>query len=133
MFDRSAHRVTSRIVVMGNHRLIALIDIPANVTLMVIQDQHSPVFATALHLSADLLLPVLKPHHGLAAPIRVGSGIDWILQHAEHRVVSSGLPDESRAPLLARERPATQSVADPARNRPVARCPTPQICERSNR
>src|SRR5664280_3122169 len=79
---------------MGNHRLIALIDIPVNVTLMVIQDQYCPVFATALHLSADLLLPVLKPHHGLAAPIRVGSGIDWILQHAEHRVVSSGLPDD---------------------------------------
>src|SRR5664279_3278915 len=70
------------------------IDIPVNVTLMVIQDQHCPVFATALHLSTDLLLPVLKPNHGLAAPIRVGSGIDWILQHAEHRVVSSGLPDD---------------------------------------
>jgi hypothetical protein len=34
---------------------------------MVIQDQHRPVLATALHLSTDLLLPGLKPHHGLAA------------------------------------------------------------------
>ncbi|HZY41347.1 MAG TPA: hypothetical protein VFF59_05020, partial [Anaerolineae bacterium] len=94
MFDRSPHRVTSRIVVMGNHRLIALIDIPANVTLMVIQDQHSPVFATALHLSTDPLLPFLKPHYRLAAPIRVRAGVDRILQHAEHRVVPRGQPND---------------------------------------
>src|ERR1035438_8535627 len=99
VFDRSAHRVTSRVVVMGNHRLIALIDIPVNVTLVMIQDQHRPVLATALHLSTDLLLPGLKPHHGLAAPIHVGSGIDRVLQHAEHRMVSSGLPDD-HAPLF---------------------------------
>src|ERR1035437_1179764 len=99
VFDRSAHRVTPRIVVVGNHRLIALIDIPVNVTLMVIQDQYCPVLATALHLSTDLLLPGLKPHHGLAAPVRVCSGIDRVLQHAEHRVVPSGQPDD-RTPLF---------------------------------
>src|SRR5258708_16075507 len=71
-----------------------MIDIPVNVTLMVIQDQYCPVLATALHLSTDLLLPGLKPHHGLAAPIRVGSGVDRIFQHAEHRMVPSGLPDD---------------------------------------
>src|ERR1035437_6423029 len=94
VFDRSAHRVTSRIVVMGNHGLIALIDIPVNVTLMVIQDQHCPVLATALHLSTDPLLSSLKPHHRLAAPIRVCSGVDRIFHHAEHPVVPSGLPDD---------------------------------------
>src|SRR6202049_3158956 len=94
MFERSAHRVTSRIVVVGNHRLIALIDIPVNVTLMVIQDQYGPVLTTALHLSTDLLLPGLEPHHGLAAPIRVGSGVDRIFQYAEHRMVPSGQPDD---------------------------------------
>src|SRR5277367_3842761 len=94
MFDRSAHRVTPRIVIVRNHRLIALIDIPVNVTLMVIQDQHCPVLATALYLSMDLLLPGLKPHHGFAASIRVGSGVDRIFQHAEHGMVPSGLPDD---------------------------------------
>src|ERR1035438_5024945 len=79
VFDRSAHRVTPRIVTVGNHRLIALIDIPVNVTLMVIQDQYCPVLAATLHLSRGLLLPALKPHHSLAAPIRVGSGVDPIL------------------------------------------------------
>ena len=43
MFDRSAHRVTSRIVIMGNHRLIALIDIPVNVTLVSLRVSHKPV------------------------------------------------------------------------------------------
>src|SRR5205807_10147161 len=94
MFDRSAHRVTPRVVVVGNHRLIALIDIPVNVTLMVIQDQYCPVLATAPHLSTDLLLPRIKPYRGLAAPICVCSGVDRILQHAEHRVVPSGQPDD---------------------------------------
>jgi len=61
---------------------------------MVIQDQHCPVLATSPHLPTDLLLPGRKPHHGLAAPIRVGSGIDRILQHAEHRVVPSGQPND---------------------------------------
>src|SRR5450756_3159106 len=84
---------------MGNHRLIALIDIPVNVTLMVIQDQHRPVLAAPLHLSTDPLLPGLKPHHGLAAPIRVCSGVDRVLQHAEHRMVPSGQPDDL-APLF---------------------------------
>src|ERR1035438_9314304 len=94
MFDRSAHRVTSRIVVVGNHRLIALIDIPVNVTLMVIQDQYCPVLATAPYLPTDLLLPRIQPYCGLAAPIRVCSGVDRILQHAERRVVPSGQPDD---------------------------------------
>src|ERR1700682_5220537 len=93
MFDRSTHRVTLRIVVVGNHRLIALIDIPVNVTLMVIQDQYCPVLATAPHLPTDLLLPCIKPYRGLTAPIRVCSGVDRILQHAEHRVVPGGQPD----------------------------------------
>jgi hypothetical protein len=78
---------------VGNHRLVALIDTPVNVTLMVIQDQHCPVFPTALHLPTDLLPPGLKPHHRLVASIRVCSGVHGILQHAEHRVVPSGRPD----------------------------------------
>ena len=40
LFDRSPHRGPFRIVVLGNHRLIALVDIPVNVTLVVIRDQH---------------------------------------------------------------------------------------------
>src|ERR1035437_7409467 len=94
VFDCSAHRVTSRIVVVGNHSLITLIDIPVNVTLVMVHNQHRPVLATALHLSTDPLLPGIQPHHRLAAPIRVCSGVDRILQHAEHRVVPSGLPDD---------------------------------------
>jgi hypothetical protein len=47
MSDRATHRTTSRIVVVGNHRLIALINVPVNVTFMMIQDQHRPFLATA--------------------------------------------------------------------------------------
>src|SRR5881396_586519 len=57
-------------------------------------DQHRPVLATALHLSTDPLLSRIKPHHRLAAPIRVCSGVGRILEHAEHRVVPSGQPDD---------------------------------------
>ena len=94
LFDRPPHRGASRIVVVRNHRLIALIGIPVNVTLVMIQYQHRPVLTMRLPLAADLLLPGLKPHHSLAPPIRVGSGVDRIFQHAEHRMVSSGLPDD---------------------------------------
>jgi len=94
VFDRPMHRVTSRIVVMGNHRLVVLIDIPLNVTLVVIQDQYCPVFATALRLSTNPLSSVLKPHDGFAAPIRVGAGIDRVLQNAEHRPVPNRLPND---------------------------------------
>src|SRR5437667_3102876 len=94
VFDRSAHRATSRIVVVGNHRLIVLIDLPVNVTLVMIYDQHCPILATALRLSTDPLLSTLKPHDGFAAPICVCSCVDRILQHAEHRVVPSGQPDD---------------------------------------
>src|ERR1035438_1712208 len=94
--DRSAHRTASRIVVVGNHRLVALIDVPVNVTLMVIQDQHRPVFAAAPYLPTDALLPGIEPHYRLAAPIRAGSGIERILQRAEHRVVATGCQTISR-------------------------------------
>jgi hypothetical protein len=70
LFDRSAHRAPFRIVVLGNHRLIALIDLPVNVTLVMITNQYLPVLATALHLSTDPLLPALQSEYGLAAPIR---------------------------------------------------------------
>src|SRR5580698_10515320 len=43
VLDCSAHSVASRIVVVGDHGLIALIDIPVNVTLVMIRDQHRPV------------------------------------------------------------------------------------------
>src|SRR5664279_5057430 len=94
MFDRSAHRTTSSIFIVGNHRLIALINLPVNVALMMIHDQHCPVLATAPHLPEDTLLPGLKPRRRLAASIRVGSGIDRVLQHAVYRMVASGLPDD---------------------------------------
>src|ERR1017187_3298573 len=94
VFDWSADRVTSRIIVVGNHGLIALIDIPVNVTLVMIQDQYRPVLATALHLSTHPLLSRIQLHHRLAAPIRVSSGVGRILQDAEHRVVPSGQPDD---------------------------------------
>src|SRR5260370_146397 len=94
VFDWPTYRVTSRIVVMGNHGLIALIDIPANVTLVMIHDQHRPVLATTLHLPTDPFLSRIKPYHRLAASIRVCSSVDRILQHAEHRVVPSGQPDD---------------------------------------
>src|SRR5437879_13129201 len=61
MFDRSTHRTTSRIFVVGDHRLIALINVPVNVALMMIHDQHRPVLATVLLLAEDLLLPGLQP------------------------------------------------------------------------
>ena len=76
---RAAHRASFRIVVLGNHRLIALIGLPVNVTLVMIPNQYLPVLATALHLSTDPLLPALKSDYGLAAPIRVRSRVDRIL------------------------------------------------------
>src|SRR6266550_8103273 len=94
MFDRSTHRTTSRIFVVGDHRLIALINVPFNVALMMIHDQHRPVLATVLLLADDPFLPGLKPCRRLAAPIRVRSGVDRVLQHAVHRMVPSGLPDD---------------------------------------
>src|SRR2546422_8974570 len=94
MFDRSTHRTTSRIFVVGDHRLIALINVPVNVALMMIHDQHRPVLATVLLLAEDLLLPGLQPCCRLAAPIRIRSGVDRVLQHAVHRMVPSGLPDD---------------------------------------
>ena len=87
-------RAAFRIVVVGNHHLIALINVPVNVTLVMIQDQHGPVFAAGLCLSADPFVPVLQPHDGLGAPIRVGSRVDRVLQHAEHCVISGGLPHD---------------------------------------
>src|SRR5258708_19162987 len=94
VFDRSAHSATSRIVVVGNHRLIVLIDLPVNVTLVMIYDQHCPILATALRLSTDPLLPTLQPHDGFAAPICVCSCVDRILQHAAHPVVPTRLPND---------------------------------------
>ena len=58
-----------------------------------IQNQYCPVFAVALALPDDPLPPGLEPHYGLAAPIRVSSGIEGVLQYAVHRVVPSRLPD----------------------------------------
>ena len=75
----AGHRGASRIVVVGNHRLIALIGVPVNVTLVMIQDQHRPVLAMGLPLAADLLLSIFQPHHRFASSIRVGSGVDRIL------------------------------------------------------
>ena len=60
LFDRSPYCASFRIVVLGNHGLIALIDLPVNVTLVMIPNQYLPVLATALHLSTDPLLPALK-------------------------------------------------------------------------
>src|SRR5260370_28331559 len=94
MFDRSTHRTTSRIFVVGNQSLIALINVPVNVTLVMIHDQHRPVLATALLLSEDPLLPGLQPHDRLAAPIRVSSAVDRVLQHAEYRMVPRCPPDD---------------------------------------
>ena len=59
-----------------------------------IPNQHLPVLAAALHLSTHPLLPALKSDHGLAAPIRVRSRVDRILQHAQHRVIPSRSPDD---------------------------------------
>jgi len=93
MFDGSTPRETSRIVVVGDHRLIALIHIPINVSLMMIQNQHRPVFVSALHPSLNLL-PRLQPRYRLFASIHVCAGIDRVLQHAEYGVVSRGQPDD---------------------------------------
>src|SRR5258708_25763938 len=76
MFDRPTHRTTSRIFVVGNHRLIALIDVPVNVPFMVIHDQHRPVLATVLLLAGDPLRPGLKPCRRPAPPIPPRSGVD---------------------------------------------------------
>src|SRR5947199_6054160 len=48
--DRSTHGATSRIVVIGNQRLVGLIHVPVNVALVMIQNQYRPVFAVALAL-----------------------------------------------------------------------------------
>src|ERR1035437_9329815 len=93
VFDRSTRCVTSRIVVMCDHRLIALIHIPVNVALVMIRNQYRPVFAAVLHLPKNPLLSGLKPGNRLAAPIRVRARVERILQYAEHRMVPSGLPD----------------------------------------
>ena len=90
--DRSTHSVASRIVVVGNHRLIALIHVPINVALMMIHPQYRPVFATALHPPL-YLLSRLQPRYRLASPVRVCASIDRVLQYAEYGVVSGGLPD----------------------------------------
>jgi len=94
MFDRPTHRTTSRIFVVGNHRLIALINVSVNVPFMMIHDQHRPVLATVLLLAEDPLLPGLNPRRRLAAPICVRSGVERVLQHAVYRMVPSGPPDD---------------------------------------
>ena len=59
-----------------------------------IHDQYRPVLATALLLLENPFLPGHKPHYRLAAPIRISSSVDRILQHAVHRVIPNGLPDD---------------------------------------
>ena len=71
-----------------------LINVPVNVTLVMIHDQHRPVLATTLLLPEDPLLPGLQPHDRLAAPIRVSSAVDRVLQHAQYRMVPRGPPDD---------------------------------------
>ena len=40
IFDRSTHHTTARIIIIRNHLLITLINLPVNVAFMVIQDQY---------------------------------------------------------------------------------------------
>src|SRR2546421_11415654 len=94
IFDRSPHPTTSRIFVMGNHRLITLINVPVNVAFMVIQDQYRPFLAPPPHLAHDSLLSRFQPLHRLATPIGVRSGIDRVLQHTVHRMIPRWLPDD---------------------------------------
>src|SRR5258708_4529147 len=86
--NRSAHRAPLPVLVVGDHSLVALIDIPFNVSLMVTRDQSRPVFPPPPHLPPDPLLSGIEPHDRFAAPIHICSGVDRILQHAEHRVIS---------------------------------------------
>src|SRR5260370_8762729 len=92
MLDRPTHRTTSRVLIVGNHRLFALINVPVNVTFMMIQDQHRPFLATAPHLPYNSFLPRVQPHHRLATAIAVGPALDRVLHPALHRVVPPGLP-----------------------------------------
>jgi len=79
----STQSVALRVFVVGNHRLIALIHVPINVTLMMIQNQYRPVFTAAPHLPLNLLA-CFQARYQLALSIRVCAGIDRVFQHAEN-------------------------------------------------
>ena len=91
VFDRSAHRVTSRIVVMGNHRLIVLIDIPVNVTLM----ENAAYFHKAESPVVELVLPEpnstlsgTQPLTGRRSPLRPAvSPLIWTAMWCSNQVV----------------------------------------------
>src|ERR1035437_8053985 len=76
--NRSPHGVTVRVFVVGNHRLIALIHVPTNVALVMIQNQYSPVFAAAFYLALNLLTS-LQACYRLLASVYVCARIDLIL------------------------------------------------------
>jgi hypothetical protein len=76
---------------VGNHRLIALIHVPINVALVMIQNQYCPVFTAAPYPTLNLVTS-LQTRYRFRAPVRVCASIDRILQDAQDRMIAGGLP-----------------------------------------
>jgi hypothetical protein len=78
--------------VASNDVLVAIILRPGDVTLMVVPDQHFPVFPSPHHTMRDDFAAGFEPRPGIGAPIDISAGIDRIGQQTMNAMVTRRPP-----------------------------------------
>src|SRR5690606_7297451 len=71
--------------------------IPADVTLVMIRDQHASVRRRPMLRTRYLLASLRKMHPGPGPAVRVGTGIHRVLQQTQQRVITGRLPSHGVA------------------------------------
>jgi hypothetical protein len=87
----AAHRVLA-FGVVRNQAEVPLIVRPAQITLMMIRDQHLPILALLLEAANHLLAAGLDADAAAGAPECIRASIDWVGQNVQDRVVDRQLP-----------------------------------------
>src|SRR3984957_12284578 len=87
----AAHRVLA-VGVVRNQAEVPLIVRQAQITLMMIRDQHLPILALLLEAANHLLAAGLDADAAAGAPECIRAGIDWVGQNVQDRVVDRQLP-----------------------------------------
>ena len=90
--------------VVGDHALVSLVFIPADITVMMIQDQDRPVLRVAPQFAHNVLVPIHKISPGDAAPPHIDTRIDRISQHLLDGVVNRKFPDDLSTPRAMPDR-----------------------------
>src|SRR6478752_4094927 len=92
----AAHRVLA-VGVVRNQAEVPLMVRPAQITLMMVRDQHLPILALLLEAANHLLAAGLDADAAAGAPECIRAGIDWVGQNVQDRVVDRQLPLDQAA------------------------------------